>query len=154
MTTKQLSTDPAETGNALRLWTVLARAHAAVAARVEADIARHDLTPAEFGVLEALFHKGPLLLGDLQRKVLVSSGGTTYLVDRLEEKGLVERLACPTDRRARYAGLTAAGRELIAEIFPAHRQAIEVAVSGLSPEEQATAASLLRQLGLAAAEQG
>jgi MarR family 2-MHQ and catechol resistance regulon transcriptional repressor len=138
----------------LRLWVILARAHDAVRGRIEADILRHGLTPAEFGVLEALHHKGPLLLGDLQRKVLVSSGGITYLVDRLAKRGLVERLACPGDRRARNAGLTPAGRELIEQIFPEHQAAVAEAVGGLSQQEQAEAIDLLRKLGKAAEQPG
>src|SRR3954468_15640203 len=105
-----------ETAQALRLWIALARAHNAVAVRASADVARHGLTVAEFGVLEALFHKGPMLLGEVQRRILVSSGGITYLVDRLAQKGLVERRECSEDRRARYAALTAAGEALIRQI--------------------------------------
>ncbi len=137
---------------ALRLWVVLARAHAALTAHVAADTARHGLSAAEFGVLEALYHRGPMLLGELQRKILVSSGGITFLVDRLAAKGLVERKACLTDRRARFAALTAPGRKLITRIFPEHQQAIERAVSGLSGVEQAEVAGLLRKLGLNAVE--
>src|SRR3712207_3630263 len=85
---------------ALRLWIALARAHNAVQAHAAADVARHGLTISEFAVLEVLYHKGPLLLGEVQRRILVSSGGITYLVDRLEKRGLVERRDCPGDRRA------------------------------------------------------
>lgn len=138
--------------SALRLWVALARAYSAVLRHVEADIARHDLTMAEFGILEALYHKGPLLLGEIQRKILVSSGGITYLVDRLTAKGLVERRDCPEDRRARYAALTAAGGELIGRIFPEHAGAVEMAVAGLSRKEQKAARRLLKTLGLSAAE--
>ena len=136
----------------LKLWVVLARAHAAVARHSEADIARHGLSSAEFGILEALYHKGPLLLGELQRRVLVSSGGTTFLVDRLTEKGLVAREACPDDRRARYAVLTSAGRALMKRIFPEHAAAIAHAVCGLTRDERRAATKLLRSLGRAAAE--
>lgn len=135
----------------LKLWVVLARAYAAVAKHAEEDVARHGLTTAEFGILEALYHKGPLLLGEIQRKVLVSSGGITYLVDRLTAKGLVERQHCPDDRRARYAVLTAAGEELITDIFPHHAARITRALSGLTVAEQERATALLRTLGLAAA---
>ncbi|HEX7117276.1 MAG TPA: MarR family transcriptional regulator [Longimicrobiales bacterium] len=143
--------DDAE-ARALKLWTVLARAYNAVAAHSRADIARHELTMAEFAVLEALFHKGPLLLGELQRKILVSSGGITYLVDRLVNRGLVERRPCATDRRAVYAALTAEGEALIRRIFPEHARAMMRAVSGLDDGEQQEAIRLLRHLGLAAAE--
>lgn len=138
---------------ALKLWVVLARSYNAVSARLHENIARHELTPTEFAILEVLYHKGPLLLGEVQKKILVTSGGITYLVDRLVEKGLVKREECAEDRRARYAVLTPAGTTLIRRIFPQHAVAIEKAVSGLSTAEQRDAMQLLRKLGLAAAEQ-
>lgn len=136
---------------ALKLWVVLSRAVAAVEEHAEADVSRHGLTLSEFGILEVLYHKGPLLLGEVQRRILVSSGGVTYLVDRLAGKGLVERRECAEDRRARYAALTAEGEALIKEIFPWHASAIERALSGLDESEQRTAVRLLRVLGREAA---
>lgn len=141
-----------ETDRALKLWVVLSRAHAAVAAHSQADIARHGLTPAEFGILEALHHKGPMLLGEVQKKILVTSGGVTYLVDRLAAKGLVERQRCDRDRRAYYAALTPEGEALIREIFPRHAEAILHAVGGLTEQEKDEATGLLRTLGRHAAE--
>jgi len=136
---------------ALRLWVTLARAHSAIAAHATDDAARHGLTLAEFGIIEALYHRGPMLLGEVQRRILVSSGGITFLVDRLTDKGLVERRSCPEDRRARYAALTPRGEALVAEIFPHHAAVIEQAMAGLSTEELRTAAELTRTLGLHAA---
>lgn len=142
----------AGTEQALKLWVVLSRAFNAVQAHVQADIARHGLTVTEFGVLEALYHKGPLLLGEVQRKILVTSGGVTYLVDRLVAKGLVERRRCPTDRRAAYAALTPEGEALIREIFPQHAAAIDRTLAGLDDEQRAQAITLLRTLGRHAAD--
>ena len=150
--TRSAASRPARADAAVKLWVVLARASGAVARHVEADVTRHNLTGTEFGILEVLHAKGPLLLGEIQRKVLVTSGGITYLVDRLEEKGLVKREQCPNDRRARYAVLTPEGSALIRRIFPDHARAIARAVQGLSAAEKATATKLLRRLGLAAAE--
>jgi MarR family transcriptional regulator, 2-MHQ and catechol-resistance regulon repressor len=135
----------------LRLWIALARAQGAVAAHAVDDVARHGLTVAEFGVLEALFHKGPMLLGEVQRRILVSSGGITYLVDRLEKRGLVERRDCPGDRRARLAALTAEGEALIRRIFPEHAARIHAALAGLTPGEKREAIRLLRALSRGAA---
>jgi MarR family 2-MHQ and catechol resistance regulon transcriptional repressor len=137
--------------DALKLWVVLSRAHAAITDRASEQIARYGMTLAEFGVLEALYHKGPLLLGEVQRKLLVSSGGVTYLVDRLERRGLVRRDACPEDRRARYAVLTDEGTAFVRRVFPEHAAAIREAMSGLDTEEQLAATRLLRKLGLTAA---
>ena len=143
-----------DTSRALKLWVVLARAYAAVAREVEADIARSGLTTTEFGILEALHHKGPLLLGEIQRKVLVTSGGITYLVDRLVAKGLVTREPSPDDRRARYAVLTPEGARMIGSIFPDHAEFLTRTMQALTPEEQANATTLLRKLGLAASGAG
>lgn len=135
----------------LKLWVVLSRAQAALAAHAEADVARHGLSLAEFGALEALYHKGPLLVGELQRAVLKSSGGITYVVDRLQEKGLVRRRPCDEDRRAVYAEVTDEGRALMDRIFPQHAESLEAAAAGLNGNEKHVAAELLKKLGLTAA---
>ena len=142
-----------EESSALRLWVVLARAHAAISAHATEDASRNGLTLAEFGILEALYHRGPMLLGEVQRRILVSSGGITFLVDRLTAKGLVERRSCPSDRRARYAALTPQGESLVAETFPVHAAVLSRVMSGLTPEEQERAADLIRTLGLHAASE-
>ncbi|MEJ2677796.1 MAG: MarR family transcriptional regulator [Gemmatimonadota bacterium] len=136
---------------ALKLWVVLARAHAAVAERVRADLLRHGLTAAEFGVLEALYHKGPLLLGEVQKKILVSSGGITYLMDRLVAKGYTERKPCAEDRRASYAELTAEGVALMDRVFPEHAAMLQEALAGLNEDEKEEGIRLIRKLGLHAA---
>lgn len=140
-----------EQATALKLLVVLSRAHNAVQAHLHANVGEHGLTLGEFAILEVLYHRGPLLLGEVQRRILVSSGGVTYLVDRLEQKRLVERRDCPQDRRARYAALTPEGEALIGRIFPEHARCIERVMGGLTPEEQRQATELLRQLGRSAA---
>jgi MarR family transcriptional regulator, 2-MHQ and catechol-resistance regulon repressor len=135
---------------ALKLFVVLNRAATAVTAAAQADVARHGLSLGEFASLEALYHKGPLLVGELQRAVLKSSGGMTYVVDRLARKGLVRRRPCPEDRRALYAELTDEGSALMDRIFPDHAAAIERAMAGLTAAEQEQAIDLVKRLGLAA----
>ena len=139
------------TATALKLWVVLARSHDALVQVLKADIERHDLTLTEFAVMEALYHKGPQLLGEIQKRILVSSGGMTFLVDRLAKRGLAARKACPVDRRARYAMLTKKGEKLIRSIFPEHASAIHGAMGGLSPAEQREVTVLLKALGKEAA---
>ena len=141
---------PSERETALKLWVVMSRAHSAVTAHAEADVARHGLSLAEFGALEALYNKGPLLVGELQKKVLKSSGGMTYVLDRLQDKGYVSRRPCETDRRAIYAELTEQGKALLDRIFPLHAGSLEAAMDGLTPAEQQEATELLKKLGRAA----
>jgi len=141
------SKSAAESAPALKAWVVLARAYLAISRHVAADVARHDLTASEFGILEALYHKGPLLLGDLQKKILVTSGGITYLVNRLAEKGLLTRESFPGDKRSRFAVLTPKGSALIKQIFPGHAKRLTKVMGALSPKEQKRLAGMLRTLG-------
>src|SRR5213594_1017242 len=136
----------------LKLWIVLARAFDAVNRHSRASIARFGLGTTEFGVLEVLYHKGELPVCEVQRRILVESSSTTYVVDKLCDRGLVRRRPSPTDRRVTLLALTPAGRRLIARIFPPHAAAMRGAVAALQRREQARAARLLRTLGLGAAE--
>ena len=145
---------PAETQIALKLWVVLSRAHASISAHAVAHAADHGLSLTEFAILEALFHRGRMVLGEIQRRILVSSGGITFLVDRLAEKGLVVRQECPEDRRAKYVSLTREGTRLIRELFPSHARTLANAMQSLTPDEQVEATRLLKSLGLAAAGGG
>ena len=135
----------------LKLWLVLAKAYEAVSAHAFADIERHGLTPGEFGVLDTLHHKGPMLLGELQHRVLVTSGGISYLTDRLERRGLVERRDYAADRRTKEVALTPDGEALMRRVFPEHTAAIERALAGIDPAVKEAATSLLRTVGRAAA---
>lgn len=136
---------------ALKLFIVLERAAIAVERRVKEQADLHGLTWTEFEILEAVYNKGPLLLGDIQKKILLTSGGVTYTVDRLAEKGLLQRKECETDRRAKWATLTPKGTTLIASIFAPMADHIEELMSVLNAEEQEEATELLRRVGLNAA---
>ena len=150
----EVALEAPDTEAALKLWVVLSRAHASISAHAVAHAADHGLSLTEFAILEVLYHRGRMVLGEIQRRILVSSGGITFLVDRLAEKGLVVRQECPEDRRAKYVALTREGTRMIREIFPSHAQALTEAMRGLTPAQQQEATGLLRSLGLTAAEGG
>ena len=133
--------------NPLKLWIVLARAFDAVERHSRASIARFGLGTTEFGVLEVLYHKGELPVCEVQRRILVESSSTTYVVDKLCDRGLVRRRPSTADRRVTLLALTPAGRRLIARIFPPHAAAMRRAVSALPAGAQAQAVRLLRALG-------
>src|SRR5882762_9000196 len=135
----------------LRLFVVLSRAFDRVERQSRACRARFGLGTTEFGVLEVLYHRGELPVCDVQRRILVESSSTTYVVDKLVKRGLVRRRQSGTDRRVVLLALTPAGRRLIHRIFPPHADAIRLAVAALRPREQARAVRLLRALGLGAA---
>ena len=76
---------------ALRLWVTLARCYSTYAKAIAAKVQDYGLTTPQFGTLEALYHLGPLSLGELADKLLVTGGNVTYVMDRLEDQGLVYR---------------------------------------------------------------
>ncbi|MEK4513257.1 MarR family winged helix-turn-helix transcriptional regulator [Paenibacillus sp. FSL K6-2524] len=131
----------------LDLYVALTRATQWLNAHTERDIRQYGLTRTEFGVLELLYHKGSQPIQQICGKVLMSSGNITYVVDKLEKKGLVARRASTEDRRLIYAEITNQGEQFIEEVFPKHTEVIEQAMAGLSPEEKSVAAQLLKKLG-------
>lgn len=132
---------------ALRLWIALARCYVTFSRAVACKVAEYDLTAPQFGVLEALLHLGPLSLGDLAEKLLVTGGNVTYVMDRLEAQGLVVRERSGDDRRVVRAHLTTKGRDTIQSVFPGHVDFIRDLVRGLEPGEQDTLRTLLKKLG-------
>lgn len=131
----------------IHLWLILLKAHAALRAHAEAQVHSLHLGFSEFAVLEVLLHKGPLPVNTIGSRVRLTSGSITAAVDRLEAQRLVERCSHATDRRARVVHLTATGRQLAESAFAGHSAAMERATAGLTPDERAQAAALLRKLG-------
>ena len=107
----------------------------------------HGLSPSQFGVLEALYHIGPLCLGELARKLLKTSGNLTMVVGNLERRGLATRTRQAADRRFYLVSISEKGRKLIAQVFPQHVERIVGAMSALTPAEQESLAALARKLG-------
>jgi MarR family 2-MHQ and catechol resistance regulon transcriptional repressor len=137
-----------EINQSLKLFIVLSRSYKAINEHVNKFIAAHGLNPTEFAVLELLYHKGDQPLQQIGGKILLASGSITYVVDKLEQKGLLKRVACPNDRRVTYAQITEEGKRLIENIFPEHKARINELMSVLSEEEKNTAIELLKKLGL------
>ncbi|MGD6964820.1 MarR family winged helix-turn-helix transcriptional regulator [Rossellomorea vietnamensis] len=132
----------------LKLFIVLSRAYKAINEDVQVFIQNNGLNMTEFAVLELLYHKGDQPLQQIGGKILLASGSITYVVDKLEKKGLIRRVACPNDRRVTYAQITEEGKDFIAELFPRHEQQIHKLMSVLDNEEKDTAIELLKRVGL------
>jgi MarR family 2-MHQ and catechol resistance regulon transcriptional repressor len=130
-----------------RLWIVLSRCHHALSLVAERSIAEVGLGLSDFGALEALLHKGPLTITQIQSKVLLASGSMTAAVDRLEGKGLVVRRNTPEDRRAKMLELTAEGKRVVEKAFQKHAAELKAAMAILNQEEKQQLYGLLRRLG-------
>src|SRR5712692_10956995 len=135
-----------------RLWLVITKSYRALSLLAEQSIANAGLCLTDFAALEALLHKGPLTISQIQEKVLLASGSMTAAVDRLEKLGLVVRKASPSDRRARVVELTAEGKRLAASSFERHAKDLEALMSVLSEKEMEQVYRVVKKLGLLAAE--
>jgi MarR family transcriptional regulator, 2-MHQ and catechol-resistance regulon repressor len=132
---------------ALDIYIKLLRAADAIASQALAPVQELGLTVTQFGVLEALWHLGPMTLSELANKHLKSANNLTVVVDNLEKMNLARRERSTTDRRVIYVHLTDDGQALIRQAFPPHVAAVTELMSVLSEDEQETFATLLRKLG-------
>ena len=139
-------------GSGVHVFLVLWKAASAVQSYAEESISELQMCGSDFAVLEALLHKGPLAVNEIGKKVLLTSGSITVAVDRLETKGLVERRAHRSDRRARIVHLTNAGRKLITRIYADHAADMErLAAASLTRTEREKLIRLLKKIGYQAA---
>ena len=135
---------------ALSTYVKLMRATESVSAHIHRHLSVAGLSASQFGVLEALYHLGPLNQAELARKILKSTGNITMVIDNLEKRGLVTRERKKEDRRHYAVRLTVEGRKLIADLFPRHANWITEALKVLSGREQVELGRLCRKLGLSA----
>ncbi len=149
---KQEQIEARADSSGIHLWLVLWKATRSLEAHAQRSIRGFDMCQSDFGVLEALLHRGPLSVKELGAKVLLTSGSMTAALDRLTARGLVTRQDDAHDRRSRIIHLTDAGRELIERMFAEHRDAMEQAVAGFPVEERLTLIESLRRLGRSAEE--
>lgn len=139
---------PEEIKQSLKLFIVLSRAHKAITETTNQFFQKSGVNPTEFAVLELLYHKGRQPLQKIGSKILLASGSITYVVDKLEQRGFLVRISCPSDRRVTYAEITEAGSAFMTEIFPQHEAHLFELLSALSTDEKEQAITLLKKLGL------
>jgi MarR family transcriptional regulator, 2-MHQ and catechol-resistance regulon repressor len=108
--------------------------------------AKNNLTITEFAVLEVLFHKGKQTIQQLASSVLISSGSMTYVIDKLEQKALLKRNACPEDRRVIHITLTENGLELMNNIMPKHEEFVDFTFESLTSNEKEDLVRLLKKV--------
>ena len=137
-----------ELTQSLKLFIVLSRAHKAIHESTNQFFQKNGLNPTEFAVLELLFHKGRQPLQKIGNKILLASGSITYVIDKLEKRGFINRVSCPSDRRITFAEITTEGEAFMATLFPEHEKQLHEMMSALNQDEKDQAIVLLKKLGL------
>jgi DNA-binding MarR family transcriptional regulator len=128
-------------------WRTLAALHARIEDRLGRALeAAHEISVSEYTVLDVLSRQDQhhMRMQQLSRAVVLSQSATTRLVTRLEERGLLARYLCPTDRRGIYSQVTDAGAELLAAARPTHDEAVRDALA--DAEQEPELAPLVRAL--------
>lgn len=110
-------------------WCALQALHGRIEAHLERALAPHGISVRKYSVLDVLARQhdgdgGHLQMKDLAAAVTLSQSATTRLVARLEDRGLLERYICPTDRRGIYTEVTPAGRSALADARGTHDAAL------------------------------
>lgn len=128
---KQCARDPA-----LAVIREIVRAYQAFSEFSSRDIKRLGLTGPEFDVLATLGNQPGMTFKDIGENTLITKTTLTGVVDRLEKKGLVERRACPEDRRCIRAILTERGDALFRQVFPEHVDRLRERLCALDEAER------------------
>ena len=121
-------------------WYALSLLHGRIEAQVERALqTEHDLSVREFSLLEVLSRQhagegGHLRMHEVADAVVLSQSATTRLVTRLEDRGLLTRYLCATDRRGIYTDVTPAGLALLKTARPTHDAALRRALSAAADD--------------------
>ncbi|TSB19838.1 MarR family winged helix-turn-helix transcriptional regulator [Streptomyces benahoarensis] len=133
------ATDPAMTALA-HSWSALSLLHGRIEGSVERALqAAHRLSAREYSLLDVLSRQhdgegGHLQMRQVADAVVLSQSATTRLVTRLEDRGLLSRYLCPTDRRGIYTDVTESGLRLLEEARPTHSTALREALDRAAGE--------------------
>ncbi|MEC4749138.1 MarR family transcriptional regulator [Methylomicrobium sp. Wu6] len=123
----------------------LARTQQAFLAYAATHVHTLDLTLPQFDIILSLGNTDGMTFKMLGEKTIITKGTLTGIVNRLEDKGLVQRAASKTDGRSQIVSLTAAGSVLYERAFPEHLVFIDHIFNEYSPEDITTLeAALLR----------
>ncbi len=129
-----------------QVWIALAHSYRAMSSSIEKSFENAGLSLTDFMLLEALLHKGPMTITEIQAAALLATGSMTAAVDRLEAKGLIVRTLSRQDRRARVLELTKEGTAVIRIAYEQHSNQLKRWMNVLSAEERAVTFASLRKL--------
>jgi MarR family transcriptional regulator, 2-MHQ and catechol-resistance regulon repressor len=140
---------PGETGGALDdvdLWRSMANSWKHLQHDAEKNLLRLDLNVAELRILRVLREQGSSPMNRFCAETMLSQPSITGIVDKLEEKGLVERVRSLEDRREVLIAITAKGNQTYSKGMDLHRQFVEKVLSALEADEARSLVSLLKRL--------
>lgn len=140
--------DSKKTKDALNSYIKLIRSAESLSSKINLMLSDHGLTESQFGVLDSLFHLGPMKQKEIGKKILKSGGNITMVINNLERRGIVQRRKGEKDKRQFIIHLTSKGRNTILELLPHVVKKIKKYFEILSKEEQKELQRLCKIVGL------
>jgi MarR family transcriptional regulator, 2-MHQ and catechol-resistance regulon repressor len=124
----------------------LVRAYQAFESYSALHIRTLGLTAPQFDIIATLGNTNGMSFKDLGDKTLITKGTLTGVVDRLEAKNLVRRVASPSDGRSQLVQLTRAGEKMFAQVFPVHLAHLEQVFAGFTQRDMDQSEAALQKL--------
>ncbi|QKE72326.1 MarR family transcriptional regulator [Arthrobacter citreus] len=125
---------------------LLMQSSKAIHDRIKKELAKNNISITEFSVLEVLYQRGKQTIQQIGNSILVSSGSMTYIIDKLEQRGLLIRSDCPDDRRMIHVTLTVDGNGLMDEIMPKYHVIVNQMFELLDSDEAELLVKLLTKV--------
>jgi MarR family transcriptional regulator, 2-MHQ and catechol-resistance regulon repressor len=118
----------------------------AIQDRIRDEMSKYKLSITEFSVLEVLFYQGKQTIQQIGNRILISSGSMTYVIDKLEQKGIIKRNDCSEDRRVIHITLTAEGMEILENIMPKYQDMVDSIFGDLTDDESQLLVNSLKKV--------
>jgi MarR family 2-MHQ and catechol resistance regulon transcriptional repressor len=131
----------------LKTLTILYRSVNAITNVIKTDVGQYGLNVTEFGVLEALYHKGTLSVQAIVDKVLIANSSMSYVLSKLEDKALIKKEKSSQDKRQFNISITPKGQSILDEMYPKHVQSLRQKLDVLTTEEEKELQRLLKKVG-------
>lgn len=107
----------------------------AIQERIRDEMSKNKLSITEFSVLEVLFYQGKQTIQQIGNRILITSGSMTYVIDKLEQRGVIKRNDCREDRRVIHITLTTKGMEMMENIMPKYQEMVDSFFGNLTDDE-------------------
>jgi MarR family transcriptional regulator, 2-MHQ and catechol-resistance regulon repressor len=118
----------------------------AIQERLRDEMSKNNLSITEFSVLEVLYYQGKQTIQQIGNRILISSGSMTYVIDKLEQKGIIKRNDCREDRRVIHITLTADGMEMMDNIMPMYQDIVDSFFVDLTGDESQLLVNFLKKV--------
>jgi MarR family transcriptional regulator, 2-MHQ and catechol-resistance regulon repressor len=118
----------------------------AIQERIRDEMSKNKLSITEFSVLEVLFYQGKQTIQQIGNRILITNGSMTYVIDKLEQKGVIKRNDCREDRRVIHITLTAEGMEIMENIMPKYQEMVDSFFGDLTDDESQLLVNSLKKV--------